>query len=68
MEYAIWGIPAGRSEETLLVSMPGGKPITSRAVADKLAIEMRSVRFGARSVRVQELDMSVVPDFGATVN
>jgi hypothetical protein len=60
-EYAIWGIPPGQSEETLLLAMPQGKPITDRAEADKLMATLQS-KHGCRNCRIQTLDGSI-PNF-----
>ncbi len=58
MEYAIWGIPPGQSDETLLVAMPGGKPITSAFQANRLA-ELMADKHKCTKVRVQKLDGSI---------
>lgn len=57
MEYAIWGIPKGGSSDTLLIAMPDGKPITNRAEALRF-VKLLQDKYGARKVRVQEIDMS----------
>lgn len=65
MEYAIWGIPNGSSEETLLVAMPGGKPITDKSVAENLKALLETAH-GCKNCRIQELDGSA-PDFAKTL-
>lgn len=62
-EFAIWGIPAGANDETLLVAMPGGKPIVDRATAERMLGALQSVH-GCRQCRIQILDGSM-PKFGA---
>ena len=57
MEYAIWGVPPGETEETLLVATPKGKPITSKDDADRWALACE--RRGATEVRIQAVDMAV---------
>jgi len=56
-EYAIWGIPKGGSSDTLLLATPQGKPIESRAEANKF-VKLLQDKYGARNVRVQEIDLS----------
>lgn len=55
-EYALWGIPPGKSEEVLLLARPHGKFITEKAQADKLK-KILEEKHGATKVRIQELDM-----------
>ena len=68
MEYAIWGIPAGDTEETLLLARRYGEPITSKIIAEDLAEMLRGGRFGSRAVRIQEIDLTTPPDFAGTIN
>jgi hypothetical protein len=60
-EFAIWGIPPGKDEETLLVAMPHGKPITTIIEAQRLAEALLS-QHQCRNVRIQHIDGSL-PDF-----
>ncbi len=66
MEYVIWGIPPGQTDEVVLVASYGGKQITDKKIASKIA-EWATKR-GASSVRIQEVDLSTPPDFGQTLN
>ena len=60
-EYAIWGVPPGASEETLLVSQYQGDRIADEGVAKNCAkwCEGR----GATAVRIQAIDLGKPPDF-----
>lgn len=60
-EYAIWGVPPGASEETLLVSQYRGDRIADEGVAKNVAKWCESK--GATAVRVQVVDLGEVPDF-----
>ena len=55
-EYAIWGIPPGQTEETLLLAKPQGKFITDRGHAERLK-KLLEEKYGATKVRIQEIDM-----------
>lgn len=55
IEYVIWGIPPGQSDETLLVSESAG--ITTLAKAEQVA-EMLRQKYGATAVRIQAVDLS----------
>ena len=56
-EYAIWGIPQGQHEDTLLVAMPNGKPITDKNEAKRI-VALLEKKYGATKVRIQEIDLS----------
>ncbi len=56
-EFAIWGVPPGETDENLLLTQVKGEPIRDRQVAEKLA-DLLKQRFGARQVRIQELDLA----------
>lgn len=60
-EYAIWGIPPKQEDETLLVAMPNGKPITSRKEAERL-MALLATKHGCRNCRIQCID-GRVPNF-----
>ena len=65
-EYVIWGIAPGDPDEQILLTTHGGKPITSQATADALAIVL-TTRHHCRECRIQAIDGSL-PDFAATLN
>lgn len=54
-EFAIWGIPPNAQEETLLAAMPHGKPITTRAHAERIKAELEK-KHACKAVRIQEID------------
>lgn len=61
-EYVIWGIPGkgvsgGGGSEELLMAKYGGKPITDKNLAKKLAGVLES-EHGCKKVRIQEIAMS----------
>lgn len=56
-EYAIWGVPKGQTEETLLMAKFDGEFIVGVRLARKLADRLGK-EFGATKIRIQELDMS----------
>ncbi len=66
MEFAIWGKPPGHDQETLLYAMPQGKPVTSRAEAERVKAILESGH-GCTDCRIQELD-GEAPDFIKTIN
>lgn len=57
MEYVIWGIPAGATEETLLLARVQGEPITTRADAEKF-MRVLERKFKPSKMRIQEIDLS----------
>lgn len=61
IEYVVWGVPAGSKDEDILFATPGGKPITERVVALRLAKLAESK--GATSIRIQRVDLSTPPKF-----
>lgn len=58
-EYAIWGIPAGQVDETLLLTM-----IADAAKAEELR-QLITLRHGVTETRVQCIDFETPPDFNA---
>lgn len=64
-EYVVWGVPPGHKDETLLIAMPGGKPITDKDQANKY--KQIAVNKGATKVRIQVVDGGA-PDFRKTLN
>lgn len=67
VEYVVWGIPPGKSDEEVLVTRVPGKtaPISTQKEADTIAA--MCTKKGAKRVRVQKLDMSTPPDFTKTL-
>lgn len=64
-EYALFGTPPGATDETLLLAMPGGEPITDRGAAERYK-ETLTTAHGCTGVRIVALD-GTVPDFAAAV-
>ena len=71
--YIIWGIYGGDSGESLICETVNGDYITSRQQAEtvietfKNRIE-RGELFNITNWRIAEIDMTIAPDFAATVN
>jgi len=63
-EYVIWGVPAGQTEETLLLEKVEGELITSRADAEKYK-KVLETKHGCTKTRIQELDLSQEPVWDA---
>jgi hypothetical protein len=61
-EFAIWGKAPNATEESVLLSHPGGAPITDRAKAERY-METLSRDHGCCDMRIQELDLSQTFDF-----
>jgi hypothetical protein len=53
-EFAIWGIPDGHADETLLLSTPQGQPITNMEEAKNLAAIIAE-QYGATKIRIQTI-------------
>lgn len=57
VEYVIWGIPKGQSEEVLLMSMFDGQPIKHYGLAENLCHMLRH-KYHCKEVRIQEVDLT----------
>ena len=57
VEYVIWGIPRGETEEKLLLTKIEGKPLTDINVAKKLKSVLEQ-KHGCTNVRIQKVDLS----------
>ena len=56
-EYAIWGIPKGGTDETLLIAKIDGKEIRDKGVAERL-VKLLGEKYGATELRIQEIDIT----------
>jgi len=61
VEYAVWGVAPGDTDEQVLFARVKGEPITSKPLAERL--KEIAVNKGATGVRIQTVDMSTPPDF-----
>ena len=74
MEYVIWGIPPGKTDETLLLVRPGNNPITCRETAERL-LKILETQHQITGGRIQGIDLSTpdmarafVKDFFRAIN
>lgn len=65
-EFAIWGIPPGQTESTLLYAMPGGLPVTDGQEANRV-LKILEKNHGCTRCYIQTID-GTTPDFAATLN
>ena len=66
IEYVIWGItPEGIDEQVLLTEVQGEK-IRDEEIAKK-AMKVLEVKYGARALRIQKIDMSEGLDWNEAV-
>ena len=56
-EYVIWGVPANKTEEELLISKYKGEPITDKKVAEDF-IPFLLHNHNCKSVRIQVIDFT----------
>lgn len=66
-EYVIWGIPKDQTEETLLLAQLENKPITDKAVAERM-LKVLSKKYGCTDLRIQTIDFTTKPDFTKAIN
>lgn len=57
VEYVIWGIPPGKSDESLLVAKLEGKPVTDKNAAEKVKSVLED-KHGCTEVRIQTVNLS----------
>lgn len=56
-EYVIWGKKPHESQESLLLTMIGGKPITNKETAKK-ALSWLANKHHCQGLRLQEINLS----------
>lgn len=57
IEYVIWGVPPGKTDEDLLVSKLEGKTVTDLKIAERVK-DVLETKHGCKNVRIQTVNMS----------
>jgi hypothetical protein len=62
IEYIIWGVPAGQTEETILYSLARSEAEARRVIA------VLEREHGCTRCRIHALDLRIAPDFRKVVS